>query len=270
MPRVELISNIFHYYHTALSLHRCGYLGDYITGPSALDNEASIQRWGRIFERLWIERRLEGIPPQLVKRMWLPEIVQKAVKRLGGTGEQSNWVHNELFAREAARLMTDCDVVHFVNSVGREAARKAKRSGAVVICDMREEHPDYQEQILSEEAERLKIQFTVPGSSYRHRIIEELHLADYIFCPSCICKTYFCDPRHQRGQARRMSLRGRHKTIYRSRKVTAVRTIQCSLSRQYLHEKGRPLSSRGFPERGTQKRPFALGWPDRSVVPSRS
>jgi glycosyltransferase involved in cell wall biosynthesis len=186
-----LISNIFHYYHTALSLHRRGYLGDYITGPSALDNEAWMQRRGGIFERLWIERRLEGIPPQLVKRMWLPEIVQKGVKRLGGSGEQSNWAHNELFARGAARMMSDCDVVHFVNSVGREAARKAKRSGAVVICDMREEHPDYQAQILSEEAERLKIQFTVPGSSYRHRIIEELHLADYVFCPSSYAKRTF-------------------------------------------------------------------------------
>jgi glycosyltransferase involved in cell wall biosynthesis len=180
MPKVELISNIFHYYHTALSLHRCGYLGDYITGPSALDNETWMQHRGKIFERLWIERRLEGIPPRLVKRMWLPEIVQKGVKRLGGTGEQSNWAHNELFARKAAAMMTDCDVVHFV-----------KRGGAVVICDMREEHPDYQEQILSEEAERLKIPFTVPGSSYRHRIIEELQLADYVFCPSAYAKRTF-------------------------------------------------------------------------------
>jgi glycosyltransferase involved in cell wall biosynthesis len=191
MPKVELISNIFHYYHTALSLYRCGYLADYITGPSALDDEAWMQHRGKLFERLWIERRLEGIPPRLVKRMWFPEIAQKGVKRLGGTSEQSNWVHNELFARKAARMMTDCDVVHFVNSVGLEAARRAKRSGAVVICDMREEHPDYQAQILSEEAERLKIQFTVPGSSYRHRIIEELHLADYIFCPSSYAKRTF-------------------------------------------------------------------------------
>ena len=191
MPKVELISNIFHYYHTALSLHRSGYLGDYITGPSALDNEAWIQHLGKSFERLWIERRLEGIPPNLVKRMWLPEIVQKAVKRLGGTGEQSNWVNNELFARKAAWMMTDCDVVHFVHSVGREAARKAKRSGALVICDMREEHPHYQQQILSEEAKRLQIEFTVPGSSYRHRIIEEIHLADYIFCPSSYAKRTF-------------------------------------------------------------------------------
>jgi glycosyltransferase involved in cell wall biosynthesis len=122
--------------------------------------------------------------------MWLPEIAEKAVKRLGGTAEQSNWLHNELFAREAARLMTDCDVVHFVNSVGLEAARKAKRNGAVVICDMREEHPNYQEEILSEEAKRLKIQFTV-SSSHRHRTIEEIHLANYIFCPSLYAKRTF-------------------------------------------------------------------------------
>jgi glycosyltransferase involved in cell wall biosynthesis len=191
MPKVELISNIFHYYHTALSLHRCGYLGDYITGPSALDDEAWMQRKGGMFERLWLERRLEGIPPNLVKRMWLPEIAQKAVTRLGGSGERSNWVCNELFARKAARLMTDCDVVHFVNTVGWEAARKGKRSGAVVICDMREEHPDFQRQILSEEARRLNIPFTVPGSSYRHRILEELDLADYIFCPTSYAKRTF-------------------------------------------------------------------------------
>jgi glycosyltransferase involved in cell wall biosynthesis len=195
MPKVELISNISHYYHTALSLYRSGYLGDYITGPSALDNEAWIRRLGKSFERLWIERRLEGIPPHLVKRLWLPEIVQKAVKRFGGTAEQSIWAHNELFAREAAWIMADCDVVHFVQSVGLEAARKAKRSGAKVICDMREEHPHFVEQILSEEATRLKIEFTFDGrgSSYIHRVIEELDLADYIFCPSSYARRTFVE-----------------------------------------------------------------------------
>ena len=191
MPRVELISNIFHYYHTALSLHRSGYLGDYITGPSALDNEASIRRWGSIFERLWIERRLDGIPPQLVKRMWLPEIARQSREAIGGYRRAVQLGAQRIIRAKAARLMTDCDVLHFVNSVGLEAARKAKRSGAIVICDMREQHPDYQERILSEEAKRLKIHFTVTGSSYRHRIIEELHLADYIFCPSLYAKRTF-------------------------------------------------------------------------------
>jgi glycosyltransferase involved in cell wall biosynthesis len=123
--------------------------------------------------------------------MWLPEIAQKAVKRFGGTTERSNWVCSHLFARKAARLMSDCDAVHFVNTVGLEAARKAKRNGALVICDMREEHPYFQSQILSEEAKRLQIPFTDLGSTYRHRVIDELALADYIFCPTEYAKRTF-------------------------------------------------------------------------------
>src|SRR6266702_3961663 len=113
MPTVELIANISHYYYTALSLYHSGYLEHYITGPGALDSEE------------WL---LKGIPPDKVRRMWIPEIVQKGIKKLGGTSEQSNWACNKLFSRKAARMMEDCDAVHFVHSTGREAAIKAKRS----------------------------------------------------------------------------------------------------------------------------------------------
>lgn len=193
MPKVELISNITHYYYTALALHEAGYLGHYITGPSALDSEEWRCQLGGPFQRLWDERRLKGIPSCVVKRQWLPEMIQKGIKKIGGTGEQSNWLHNEMFARQAAWMMCDCDAVHFVHSVGREAARKAKRNGAKVICDMREEHPQFQEDILSEEARQLGIGFTVPGASYKHRVLEELDLADAIFCPSTYAKRTFVE-----------------------------------------------------------------------------
>jgi glycosyltransferase involved in cell wall biosynthesis len=193
MPKVALISNISHYYHTALSLHRHGYLGTYITGPSALENESWMRRFGYSFHRLWKERMLRGIPPSAVKRIWLPEIVRKTILRFGGSGEYSNWAHNELFARKAARLMPDCDVVHFVNTVGWQAAAKAKRRGATLICDMREEHPNFQESLLAEEAKRLNIEFTAPGSSYKHHVLQEVGIADYIFCPSVYAKRTFLE-----------------------------------------------------------------------------
>ena len=160
---MELISNIGHYYYTALSLLRVGYLGHYITGPSALDNDAWMARLGDPFKRLWNERRLWGIPPHLVKRMWLPEIIQKGTAKLGWTSEQSNSIHNELFARTASRMVEECDAVHFANSIGREVARKAKMNGAKVICDMREEHPNFQETILSEEAKKFGLDFVIPA-----------------------------------------------------------------------------------------------------------
>jgi glycosyltransferase involved in cell wall biosynthesis len=193
MPKVELISNISHYYYTALSLHHSGFLGHYITGPCALDSEEWMSRFGKSFKRLWDERLLKGIPPDKVKRMWIPEIVQKGIKKLGGTSEQSNWASNELFSRKAAWMMEDCDAVHFVHTIGREVAIKAKRSGAKVICDMREEHPQFQEDILSNEAKELAVEFVVPGSSYKHRILEELDLADAVFCPSAYAKKTFID-----------------------------------------------------------------------------
>jgi glycosyltransferase involved in cell wall biosynthesis len=190
MARVELISNVFHYYYTALALHRSGFLQHYITGPCVRDNEEHLRRFGKVFERLWTERRLEGIPPELIKRLWLHELVQKGVKRLG-SAEDANWACNELFARRAARMMQECDVVHFVHSVGWLAARKAKRVGIKVICDMREEHPRFQSEILSEEAKQLGIEFRVSGSSFNRHVVEEIELADYIFCPSSYAKRTF-------------------------------------------------------------------------------
>src|SRR5437868_2361474 len=82
-------------------LLRSGFLGHFITGPRALQNERWMERVYP-FRQLWVERKLADIPPAHVKRLWLPEIAQKMTKRLGGSGELSNWIHNELFAREAA------------------------------------------------------------------------------------------------------------------------------------------------------------------------
>jgi glycosyltransferase involved in cell wall biosynthesis len=151
-----------------------------------------MQRVGGPFKRLWAERRLEGIPPHLVKRMWLPEILQKGTKKFGSTNAQSNWCHDELFARKAAEMIEECDAVHFVNGIGREASRKAKRNGAKVICDMRQEHPQFQEDILAEESKIFGIEFKPRGSS-KFRMLDEIALADHIFCPSSYAKRTFIE-----------------------------------------------------------------------------
>jgi glycosyltransferase involved in cell wall biosynthesis len=193
MPRVQLISDVFHYYYTALALQRQGLLTRYITGPSLLGGEEWLGRLGGPFDRLWRERRLDGLPARQVKRIWMPELMRRAIPRLGGSYESANYVHNDWFARRAAMMMGDCDVLHFVHSVGWKAARRAKRAGATVVCDMREEHPRFQERILSEEAQHLGIPFKVSGRSFRHRVLEEIELADYIFCPSRYAKRTFMD-----------------------------------------------------------------------------
>jgi glycosyltransferase involved in cell wall biosynthesis len=193
MVRVELISNIFHYYYTALALQRDGLLQSYITGPCLRDNEERMRKLGSVFERLWAERRLEGISPERIKRRWLPELVQKGMTKCGATPEGANWACNELFARAAAATMRECDVVHFVHSIGWLAARKAKRLGIKVICDMREEHPRFQDELLSGEAKELGIEYQVSGPTFIRHVSEEIELADYIFCPSAYAKRTFVE-----------------------------------------------------------------------------
>ena len=80
MPRVELISDVFHYYYTALALHRQGFLGHYITGPSLLSDEGALARLGGPFRRLWTERRLDGLPSRKVRRTWVPELMRRAFR----------------------------------------------------------------------------------------------------------------------------------------------------------------------------------------------
>jgi alpha-maltose-1-phosphate synthase len=190
MAKVVLISNVFHYYHAALALERGGNLERYITGPSACEPESWMSHLGPVGRPHWRERRLRGLRPESVRRLWLPEILQKATTQLGYS-EIANKRRGSLFAGQAARLMGECDALHFVQAVGWEAARKAKARGIRVVCDMREEHPEFQAEILAEEAEDLGIEVTVPGSTFRYRTMEEIALADHIFCPSGYAKRTF-------------------------------------------------------------------------------
>src|ERR1700722_7610422 len=148
MSRIELISNVSHYRYTALALHRQGFLGHYITGPSLLRGEGWLARFGGPLRKLWTERRLDDLPPQSVRRIWLPELMRRVMMPLGMSGERANYIHNEMFARRAAVLFEECDALHFVHSVGWRAARRAKRAGITVVCDMREAHPMSHERIL--------------------------------------------------------------------------------------------------------------------------
>src|SRR6202044_2908450 len=96
-------------------------------------------------------------------------------------------------ARRAAVLFEECDALHFVHSVGWRAARRAKRAGITVVCDMREAHPMSHERILAEEARLLGTSFKVSGASFRHNVLEERGLADYIFCPPQYAKPTFVE-----------------------------------------------------------------------------
>jgi glycosyltransferase involved in cell wall biosynthesis len=104
------------------------------------------------------------------------------------SAERGDWLNNHLFDKFAERLVTQCDVFHFVSSIGLYCARKAKLLGATIICDVRQEHPSFQRLILEEEARRYGVVTQVTGSTYEQKVLDEFKLADFIVVPSTHAK----------------------------------------------------------------------------------
>lgn len=130
-------------------------------------------------------RLLTGVPVSRVTQIRLPEAVQRVLPRAGLlSAERANWLNNHWFDKAAARYAAGCDVLHFVSSVGLYTARRAKESGSGIVCDVRQEHPAFQNQILAEESRRFGVPCVVAGTTYEQKVLDEFALADRIVVPS--------------------------------------------------------------------------------------
>jgi glycosyltransferase involved in cell wall biosynthesis len=189
-----LLSNIPHYHYLAQSLHAAGYLKRYVTSI-ALAEEDRVPSFLPVYWRRKLEgRRLRGVPSEKVRRLWSPELLQRGLPMLGMVSEaRGSWMNNHLFDWMATRWIDRCRLLHFVSSVGLYCAQKAKSFGAAVICDVRQEHPSFQEQILREEGRRLGIDIAIPGQLDKKKVMEELSLADYLVVPSTYAKQTFVE-----------------------------------------------------------------------------
>ena len=111
------------------------------------------------------------------------------VQRLAATSrvvshEQSIRIQNELFDRLASVRVRRSDAFHFVSSVGLQSARKAKRLGAVVICDERAEHSSVQRRVLAAEYDFLGIPFEPHVAIWEKRVEREYEASDHLFVGS--------------------------------------------------------------------------------------
>lgn len=192
--KVALVSNIPHYHHLAQALDAAGMLAIYVTSPSPLGDEPAPALLPDYWRRKFEGRRLTGVARARVRRLWLPEALQKALPRLGLVSpERADWLNNHLFDRMAVRWVEDSEVVHFVSSVGLYCARAARRRGAKVICDSRQEHPAFLSRILTEEATRWGYRLEIPGKTYERKVLAEFACADYFFLPSRFAARTFID-----------------------------------------------------------------------------
>jgi len=189
-----LLSNIPHYHHLAEALHGAGMLKRYITA-SALIGEEQAPGWLPAGLRHKLEgRRLHHVPQSLTRQIRWPEILQRVLPKLRAIShERADWLNNELFDRLALPSIEGSGIFHFVSSVGLHCARKAKALGAIVVCDVRQEHPSFQKRILEEECSRFQMKPQITGTSYEARVLQEFALADYIVVPSQHARRTFLD-----------------------------------------------------------------------------
>lgn len=188
---VSLLSNVPHYHHLAEALDKAGALDRYVTVLSQMDKD----RWPLVPVK--VRRKLKGrrlrVPKLKVKQLVLPEALQKIPVRLGVySSERGCYINNYLFDFMASRSIPKSTVVHFVSSIGLITAKHARKWHATLICDCREDHPLFQEDVLKDEAKRCGVESSALfGVSYRKKVLCEFEISDHIIVPSTHAKKTF-------------------------------------------------------------------------------
>ncbi len=191
--QVILSANVTHYYYAALALQNAGHLKHYIC---AIGFRGGKPWFHRLLPEHWQKklqgRDISGIAANRTRSVWAAELLQRGLPQLGLISlEQGNWLNNYIFDYLARFYVQSCDIFHFVNGIGLFSARKAKSKGCLVVCDVRTEHPEYQEPIVAEEYARLGLPYTPAGRLYERKIKAEYAIADTLIVPSEYAKRTF-------------------------------------------------------------------------------
>lgn len=187
VPRVYEIVNAI-----VKSGHSCRYLCGYYYREDGIP-----ERLLRLLPRRWTagmfaamkRRHLAHLPPDIVERSWMPEILLGIERKFQRVLPNFIMTKSQYFdLRGALRvLMLRPKIVIGCDSHALYTLRAAKKVGAVAILDQVIGHIDAGIKILSEE----KALHPELGSSFQpttprmvRRCIEEVQEADYVFVPS--------------------------------------------------------------------------------------
>ena len=191
--QVTISATVSHYYYSALAVHRAGLLNRYICGIATskqltwLEPLIPTTIWNKLRSRIYM-----SLPHNRMKSIWWVESMRLILEK-GGliSGETGNLFNNYLHDLSAWCFVRGNGIFHFMSGVGLYSAKKAKRKGAVVVCDVRQEYPDFQFSMLEQESKLMGIEAQASGKSYDRKIKMEFAIADYFIVPSDYAKKTF-------------------------------------------------------------------------------
>lgn len=167
-PKVVVSSaGIGYAYQVALASQKSGMLHLFVTG--ALSNYSGAE-----------------IDPRLVKRMWVPGVMNRIFTYLPRANLQpwTYWITDNLFDRLAHPFTLEADIFHFFNHSGLYSLRKMPEKGFISIVQRDSAHPVTQHNLINEEYEKFQIRRPIANQSVLDKSVEEIQAADYVLVPS--------------------------------------------------------------------------------------
>jgi glycosyltransferase involved in cell wall biosynthesis len=137
---VTLVSNVKHSVHTARALHDAGLLARYLA-PTLLRRPLTVPGFSNtsVVRRLNEARVVPDVQGLPLSRLAAAEAVARGLRRIAADAWSIRASH-AVYDVEATLRARRSAVLHFTSGIGAHLARRARRSGSIVVCERRGLH----------------------------------------------------------------------------------------------------------------------------------
>lgn len=175
------VSGLFHYHNFAPWLYRQGVLNRFYYAY-----------------RISMDQNALEIPADKLVNVWLKAYLFQGHARASRHGvpgfETMSHVYHQIWESFALLNWTPGDLLHVLLHGGaRHMLRRAGSEGSVVLGEPVNAHPDFQNEVLNAEYERLKIHKKLDRSLMQEHMIEEFALSDRLLVASKFVKRTFVE-----------------------------------------------------------------------------
>jgi len=185
-----------HSYKTAKAVQEAGILDRYYTQfyfkPQSLLGSLliSLSKYSsglsQLAARLYSNRHMPGLDPQKVISLSIPEFLGRAWRHIPWLQKlvAANKLSDNLFDLLVSRQIKHCDIFHGWLGYSLHTLTRLKGDGTKILIDIYAAHPSFRKEILSDEYERLHLNYQLTDDPLREKYLKEIELADYLIAPS--------------------------------------------------------------------------------------
>jgi glycosyltransferase involved in cell wall biosynthesis len=185
-----------HSYKTAKALQEAGILDRYYTqfyfkpqslfGSLLVSLSKNSNGLSKLTARLYSNRHIQGLDPQNVVSLSTPEFLGRAWRHIPLLRKlvPGNKICDNLFDLLVSRQIKNCDIFHGWLGYSLYTLKRLNGAGTKILIDMYTAHPNFRKELLSDEYERLNLNYQLTDDPLREKYLKEIELADHLIVPS--------------------------------------------------------------------------------------